>query len=81
MTRTVITHPDGSVTTVQSRSGCAQGCGWVFWLLLAVFVVAVPAENFPLWGAILAYIVEGVIALAGVAAWMQRRKLGQPKGS
>jgi len=79
MTRTVITHPDGSVTTVQSRSGCAQGCAWVFWVLLAVFVVAFPAENFPLWGAIIAYVVEGAIALAGLAAWVQRHKVEQPK--
>jgi hypothetical protein len=43
-----------------------------------VFVVAFPAENFPLWGAICAHIVEGVMALAGVAAWVQRRNLGQP---
>jgi Na+/melibiose symporter-like transporter len=78
MSRTVITHPDGSVTTVQSRSGCAAGCAWVFWLLLVVFVVAFPAESFPLWGAICAYIVEGVIALAGVAAWVQRRQVGPP---
>ena len=47
-------------------------------LILTVFVVAFPAENFPLWGAICAHIVEGVMALAGVAAWVQRRNLGQP---
>jgi hypothetical protein len=78
MSRTIITHPDGSVTTVESRSGCGQGCAWVFWILLAVFVVAFPAENFPVWGAILAYIVEGLIALAGIARWAQRRNVGPP---
>jgi hypothetical protein len=36
-----------------------------------VFVVAFPAENFRLWGAICANILEGVIALAGVAAWVR----------
>jgi hypothetical protein len=78
MSRTLITHPDGSVTTVESRSGCGQGCAWVFWILLVVFVVAFPAENFPVWGAILAYIVEGLIALAGIGRWAQRRKVGPP---
>jgi hypothetical protein len=79
MSRTIITHPDGSVTTVQSQSGCGQGCAWVFWTLLAVFVVAFPAETFPVWGAILAYIVEGVIALASIASWAQRRHAEHPK--
>jgi uncharacterized membrane protein YphA (DoxX/SURF4 family) len=43
-----------------------------------VFVVAFPAENFPWWRAICANIVGGVMALAGVAARVRRRNLGQP---
>ena len=36
MSKTTITHPDGSVTTVQSQSGCGLGCAWAFWILLGV---------------------------------------------
>jgi hypothetical protein len=43
MKRTTITHPDGSVTRVESRSGC--GCGAAFTLLLGVFVITAPAYN------------------------------------
>jgi len=45
--------------------GCAQGCAWVFWVLLAVFWSPFPAENFPLWGAIM-LCREGAIRLAGL---------------
>jgi hypothetical protein len=43
MKRTTITHPDGSVTTVQSRSN--YGCGALFTVLLALFVIAAPAYS------------------------------------
>ena len=80
MSKTTVTHPDGSVTTAQSQSGCGQGCAWAFWIVLGVFVVTFPAETFPMWGAVLAYILEGVIALAAIASWAQRRKMRRPSG-
>ena len=80
MSKTTITHPDGSVTTVQSQSGCGQGCAWTFWIVLGVFVVAFPALTLPMWGAVLACILEGVIALAAIASWAQRRKMRRPSG-
>jgi hypothetical protein len=77
MRTTRITHPDGGVTTVQSRSSC--GCGGVFTVLLGVFVIAAPAYyagqgNWPLgWaGAVLAYVVEAVILVGGVIAAVNR---------
>jgi uncharacterized membrane protein HdeD (DUF308 family) len=74
---TTITHPDGSVTTVRSRTTC--GCGALFTLLLAVFVIAAPAYyagqgNWPLgWsGAVLAYVVGAVLLVGGVIAAVNR---------
>jgi hypothetical protein len=78
MSKTVITHPDGSVTTIRSTSGC--GCGGTFIVLVALFVVFAPAYyagqgQWPLGvvGAILAYIVLGVIALGAIVARAQGR--------
>lgn len=79
MKTTVITHPDGSVTTIRSSAGC--GCRAVFTVLLALFVLLAPGYyagqgDWPLgWlGAVIAYVVLGVIALGALAAWVQRRK-------
>jgi hypothetical protein len=78
VSKTVITHPDGSVTTVVTRSGCGcgSGCGGIFTLLAAPFVLFAPGYyagqgQWPLgWlGAVIAYIALGVIALGVIAAW------------
>ena len=45
MSRTVISHPDGTQTTVVTRSGCGQGCSWAFWLLIGLFVIDYPAQS------------------------------------
>jgi uncharacterized integral membrane protein len=86
MKRTTITHPDGSVTTVQSRSSC--GCGALFTLLVSVFVITAPAYyagqgNWPLgWtGAVLAYVVEALILVSGIIAAVNRvRARSVPRG-
>jgi hypothetical protein len=86
MKRTTITHPDGSITTVQSRSIC--GCGPVFTLLVFVFVITAPAYyagqgNWPLgWtGAVLAYVVEAVIVVCAIIAAVNRvRARSLPRG-
>jgi hypothetical protein len=85
MRKTVITHPDGSVTTIASRSGC--GCGGMFTASLALFVVVAPAYyagrgNWPLgWaGAVVAYIVLGVLALGALVAWAQREQATPRRG-
>lgn len=67
----VITHPDGTQTTVRSRTGC--GCGPLLWLVLGAFVVIAPAYyavdgRWPLgWaGALVCYIVEALIVVAAL---------------
>jgi hypothetical protein len=81
--KTVITHPDGSVTTVVTRSGCGcgSGCGGIITVFAALFVLFSPAYfagqgNWPLgWlGAVVAYIVLGVMGLGAIVAWVQRRR-------
>jgi hypothetical protein len=84
---TTITGPDGKATTfVTRRSGC--GCGGLFTLLLAVFVIAAPAYyaghgGWPLgWvGAVLAYVVEAVVLIGGIIAAVNRvRARSAPPG-
>lgn len=70
---TTRTLPDGTtVSTTTEKGGCC-GCGWLFWALVVLFVLAVPTE-FPLWGEILAYTLEGLMAVGAVATWVQRRQ-------
>lgn len=47
--------------------GC--GCGAILTVLLLVYVIAAPAESFPLWGKILAYTFEGAIVVSVLWAW------------
>jgi hypothetical protein len=63
-------------TTVTTQSGCSSGCGWVVTIVAVVFVLAVPAESFPLPMAVLAYVVEGVLLIAAVAAAARRARGG-----
>jgi hypothetical protein len=72
MTRTTITHPDGSVTTIRQRGLGCSGCGGCVTVLAVTIVLFGPAAWFPLWGAILAYAFEGLLVLAWGAS-----KLGQ----
>jgi hypothetical protein len=60
---TQITAPDGSVTTVRTRSQC--GCVTAFLVLL---VLAIPAVYFGRVGAVLAYVALAV----AVGAWIWR---------
>jgi hypothetical protein len=75
-------HPDGSVTTIRSSSGC--GCGAPFTGLLVLFVLLAPAYYAGRWplgwtGAVIAYIVLGVVTLGALVAWVKRRKVaGSP---
>ena len=66
MSRTVITHPDGSVTTVTKHSGCS-GC---FWALLVAFLLFAPGAwvssgSIPLAVGVGMYIVLAVVLIAG----------------
>jgi hypothetical protein len=81
-TTTVITHPDGNVTTVVTRSGCGcgSGCGGIITVIAALLVLFAHGYyagqgNWPLgWiAAVIAYIVLGVIALGAPVAAVQRR--------
>lgn len=79
---TIITGPDGKVTTVVTRrSGC--GCGGVLTLLLVALVVVFgPAAWFPLPLAIVAYGVLGAVLVAGGAGWINRRRQSSsPQGT
>ena len=78
MTKTTITGPDGSVTVTRQSGGCGSGCAGCFWFLLAVFVVAAPAEEFPLWGAVLAYALEAVLLAAAIHQWLVRHRQAAP---
>ncbi|MGH7641239.1 MAG: hypothetical protein ACREOL_10100 [Candidatus Dormibacteria bacterium] len=70
MTRvTTVRDAEGRViSTSTTRGGC--GCGGCATVLLVLFVVALPAEEFPLWGAILAYVAEGIVAVAAIASYL-----------
>lgn len=81
---TVIYDGHGNVInrTVVSRSDC--GCGAIFTVLLVLFVIVAPASSasqgtWPLgWaGALLAYIVEAAVLVAGVAVAVQRSRSGR----
>ena len=77
MSRTIITHPDGSITTITRRSGCG-GC---FWALLGVFVVFAPGAwaangTIPVAVAVLMYVVLAVVVIAAVAQRSGRRQAG-----
>ncbi|MGH7666197.1 MAG: hypothetical protein ACREN1_02640 [Candidatus Dormibacteria bacterium] len=72
---TTVRDADGRVvSSTTTQGGCGSGCGWLLTALLILFVVVVPAESFPLWGAILAYLVEAIIALAVGVQWIQKRR-------
>ena len=62
MIKTVTIHPDGSqtVTTTERPLGC---CAWFLVFCLGVLVIGGPATYFPRWAEILAYAVEGTVAL------------------
>jgi predicted phage tail protein len=75
---TTVTHPDGTTTSIVTRSsGC--GCSGCFTWVLVVFVLTAPAYyaehgEWPLgWaGAVMAYVVLAVAATLGVAAARHR---------
>ena len=76
MSRTIITHPDGSRTTVTKQSGCG-GC---FWALLGVFVVFAPGAwaangTIPVAVAVAMYLIEAVVFGAGFVSWTKRRQV------
>jgi hypothetical protein len=75
MSRTVITHANGTQTTVITRSGCGQGCSWAFWLMVGLFVVVYPAQSgWPVVGIVGAYALVGVVAVAGVRRYLARHR-------
>lgn len=80
MSRTVITHPDGTQTSVVTRSGCGQGCSSAFWLLLGLFVIAYPAESgWPVVAIVGAYVLVVLVAVAGVWQYLVRHRRPQDR--
>jgi hypothetical protein len=80
VSRTVISHPDGTQTTVVTRSGCGQGCSWAFWLLIGLFVIAYPAQSgWPVVGIVGAYVLLALVAVAGVRQYLVRHRRPQAR--
>jgi hypothetical protein len=71
---TIITGPDGKVTTVVTRR---SGCGCLT-ALAAIVVFFGPAAWFPLPLAVVAYVVLGVLIVAGAAGWISHRRTPVP---
>jgi hypothetical protein len=74
---TVITHPDGTQTTIRDTGGCGSGCSGCLWALLALFVVALPA-TWPLPWEIVGYALVGVLGVAAIVGWLQRSGQRRP---
>ena len=66
-------------TSVTTQSGCGSGCGWVVTIVAVLFVLAAPAEYFRLPAAVLAYTVEGLLFIVGLAAAVHRARGGPGK--
>ena len=77
---TIITHPNGTTTTVVSSSGCGGCVSAVFWTVVFLYVLGAPAAYFPVGLMVPAYIIEAAVAAAGVATWLHRRDAGHRKG-
>jgi hypothetical protein len=63
--RTVIRHPDGTVTEVTSSTSVGRGCSAFGWLLLILFLFVGPAAWWG-WWSIPAYVVLALIVVAAV---------------
>jgi hypothetical protein len=61
---TTITDSDGKKSVIETRQTGSTGCLWV---LLVLFLIGAPAAYFPTWLAVIAYIVEGLMAIAFIA--------------
>ena len=75
MSRTTITHPDGSRTTIVKQGACG-GCLTVLLVLVVLFG---PAAWWPGPGEVVAYTALGLLVIGGVAVAVNRaRAHGQP---
>ena len=63
--RTIIKHPDGTVTEITTQSGCLNALAAVGWFWLAAFVLVAPAAWWGLWS-IPAYVLVIPVLLVGV---------------
>lgn len=66
--KTTITHPDGSQTVkvTEKPLGC---CGWFLWICLGALILGGPATYFPRWAEVLAYAIEGTVAILLILGW------------
>lgn len=83
MSKTTVTDSAGGVTTIKTDRplGC---CGGLVLIMLVALVIGGPAAYFPRWAEVLAYIVEGIVALlitfgliSGASAWAKRTFKGK----
>jgi hypothetical protein len=65
-----------TTTTVTSQSGCSSGCGTIVTIVALIVVLAVPATYFPLPLAVLAYVVVGLLLIAGLVAAVKKARGG-----
>lgn len=65
-----------STTTVRTQSGCGSGCGTMVAIVAFMVVLVYPATYFPLPLAVLAYVVVGLMLIAGAVAAVQRARGG-----
>ena len=79
MSRTKITLADGSVIRVETRGGCSSGCGATFTVIVVIFVAIGPGYwaatgVWPIWGAVLAYLVVALVIVAALTNAVQKRR-------
>ena len=73
--KTVIRHPDGTVTEITTSSSIGRGCSAIGWLFLAMFVAVAPATWWG-WWSVPAYVLMGALVLAGLVQKLRSRSTG-----
>ena len=71
--KTVIRHPDGTITEVTTSTSLGRGCSAFFWFWLALFVLVAPAAWWG-WWSIPAYVLMGAMLVSGLVAKVKQRR-------
>lgn len=74
--KTVIRHPDGTITEITTSGSLGRGCSAIGWFFLALFVVVAPAAWWGLWS-IPAYAAMAALLVTGLVR-KARSSIGQP---
>lgn len=75
--KTVIRHPDGTVTEITTSSSVGRGCSAIGWAFLVLFLVAAPAAWWGVWS------VPAYVALVGLfaAGFVNKVRSNRSKGA